>query len=459
MKNNNLKYLQFGEPTEKQKALMMSETPLIEISPDSISVSPPPPNLSKRTMSDLRVLVRILAEPGQNDVNFMNIADEKPLLVFQSFTRQNNLQFDKKYFKNLKKQLASFILRLKFKFNRPRPYQVAKELGLEFPSLDYESANTPSYPSGHTIQAHAIANVLSSLYPKYTKEFEKIADRISLSRVQAGVHFPGDIESGKEVASLIEPYIVKPSYLKERKQVRINERQLTLDFLHKSFTLLEGTKLRILDFDDTLAMTTERVRVETPAGPKMISSKEFAVYDLLPGERIDPALAFDEFSKVDVKTAKPVPFISDLFKKFVTSPGDRKVLILTARGQEVEEYVMNFLREKLGIESPEASVEFRGVNNKDPAAKVSVIEEYIEQNPDIDFISFYDDSGKNVKAVKSFISGINTDREKDEMIRYDVRQVVEDEEGNIRLIRNDKTGEIEESFDMRTITRQFLTSR
>ena len=458
MKNHNLKYLEFGEPSEKQKALMGSETPLIEVGADNIAVRPPPPNLSKRTMLDLRSLMRILAEPGQSDIDFMNIADEKPLLVFQSFARQNNLQFDKKYFKNLKKQLASFILKLKFKFNRPRPYQMAKELGLKLPSVKYESANTPSYPSGHTIQAYAIANVLSSLYPRYAKEFEKIADRISLSRVQAGVHFLGDIEAGKEVASMIEPYIIKPDYLKEGKQVRINERQLTLDFLHGSSALHEGTKLRVLDFDDTLAMTTERVRVETPDGPKMISSKEFAVYDLLPGEKIDPALAFDEFSKVDVKTAKPVPFISDLFKKFVTSPGDRKVLILTARGQEVEQYVMNFLREKLGIESPEVSVDFRGVNDKDPAAKVSVIEEYIEQNPDIDFISFYDDSGKNVKAVKSFISDINTDREKDEMIRYDVRQVIEDDEGNIRLIRNNKPSELEESCDMRTITRQFLTS-
>ena len=141
MKNHNLKYLQFGIPTEKQKSLMRSETSLIEIDPENIAIHPPPPNLSKRTMLELRSLVEILDNPGQQDIDFINIADEKPLIVFQSFARQNNLQFDKKYFKNLKNQLSSFILRLKFKFNRPRPYQIAKELGVKFPSLAYKSAS------------------------------------------------------------------------------------------------------------------------------------------------------------------------------------------------------------------------------------------------------------------------------------------------------------------------------
>ena len=50
MKNHNLKYLQFGIPTEKQKSLMRSETSLIEIDPENIAIHPPPPNLSKRTM-------------------------------------------------------------------------------------------------------------------------------------------------------------------------------------------------------------------------------------------------------------------------------------------------------------------------------------------------------------------------------------------------------------------------
>ena len=39
---------------------------------------------------------------------------------------------------------------------------------------------------------------------------ENLADRISLGRMQTGVHYPSDISIGKEVAYMIEPYIVGP---------------------------------------------------------------------------------------------------------------------------------------------------------------------------------------------------------------------------------------------------------
>jgi hypothetical protein len=187
-------------------------------------------------------------------------------------------------------------------------------------------------------------------------------------------------------------------------------------------------KLRVLDFDDTIAQTTERVRVETPTGPKMISSQEFAVYDFLPGESLDPMQAFEEFSKVDVKTAQPVPFVSGLLKTFIEASGNRRILILTARGPEVEPYVMKFLEKKLGIKSPASKVDFVGVQDKDPMKKVEVIQDYLDKNPSIRFVSFYDDSGKNVKAVADYL--------KSRGISSDVRQVVKDDEGNFSLVRH-----------------------
>ena len=139
---------------------------------------------------------------------------------------------------------------------------------------------------------------------------------------------------------------------------------------------IESKKLRILDFDDTLAHTTERVRVETPDADevyKMISSEEFAVYDLQQGEYFDPEVAFLEFDEVDVEKAKPVPLVSDIFTNFVNAPGERKILILTARGNAAKPFVMKFLEQKLGIKDPQTKVDFVGVNSKDPLDKVRVI--------------------------------------------------------------------------------------
>tara|TARA_R110001583_G_scaffold12088_6_gene53851 strand:- start:2765 stop:3436 length:672 start_codon:yes stop_codon:yes gene_type:complete len=195
-------------------------------------------------------------------------------------------------------------------------------------------------------------------------------------------------------------------------------------------------KLRVLDFDDTIAHTSEKVRIETPNGPdeyKLISSDEFAIYDLRDSEYFHPTLAFKQFRKIDVEKAAPVPFVSDLFKTFVSAQGNRKILILTARGEEVRPFVMKFLEKKLGISNPEERVDFAGVGSKEPLAKVKIIKQYIRNNPSIRFISFYDDSGKNVKAVKSFINKINFKRDDSTKIGTDIRQVVEDEDGNILL--------------------------
>jgi hypothetical protein len=233
---------------------------------------------------------------------------------------------------------------------------------------------------------------------------------------------------------------------------KISIRSIIQDFIYENVRD-EPSKLRVLDFDDTLAETEEQVRVTTDygAGSKMISSQEFAIYDLQPGESIDPDIAFEEFSTVDVEKAAPMPFISDLFKRFVDAQGSRKILILTARDQGVEPFVMNFLERRLGIIDPASKVDFRGVGDKDPMRKVDVIDEYLESHPSINFVSFYDDSGKNVKAVSEYLSSRG--------LRSDVRQVVKDEEGNVSLVSpedGDLEVDINERIDERAVTREFL---
>ena len=140
-------------------------------------------------------------------------------------------------------------------------------------------------------------------------------------------------------------------------------------------------KLRVLDFDDTIANTTERVRIETPQGPKMISSAEFATYQFKQGESLDPDVAFEEFDSVDINSATPVPLVSDILKSFAAAASEgRKILILTARSQVVEPYVLEFLEKSLGIKNANSFVDVVGVGDKDPIKKVEVISDYIFSN-------------------------------------------------------------------------------
>ena len=451
MDKKSLDQIKYGSPSDKHVAGMNMETPLIGISFDQLSIKPPNKNSSQETLAELRSLFKSINDHS-SDPHFIKIADEKPISVFESFANENNLKFDKEYFNQVKKELSSLILNLKYKFNRPRPSQICRVVGLNFGGLDLKTANTPSYPSGHAIQAHVIANILSRMYPKFERSLENLADQISLSRMQAGVHYPSDVAEGKNIANMIERYIENPH---EAKGLALENdiRKITREFIRESYEN-SPEKLRVLDFDDTIANTAERVIITTAdGGEKTISSKQFAVYDLAPGESINPKIAFREFDSVDSERASPVPLISDMLRSFAGAQGNRKLLILTARSQSVANDVMFFLEDVLGIENPSGKIDFIGVGSKDPQAKVEEIEKIMKKYPSINFVSFYDDSGKNVKAVDKFLDSLGFSKGRDQR---DIRQVIHLPDGTVRLSRAEDEGDISESLNLRRMTRRFL---
>ena len=225
---------------------------------------------------------------------------------------------------------------------------------------------------------------------------------------------------------------------------KISEREISRQFLIESVEDEAYTKLRILDFDDTIAETGEQVKLYTDNGRsyRMLSSDEFATYELQENEYYDES-SFYQFDDVNVDQASPVQQIVSILQNFVNAPGSRKILILTARNQKAEMGIRNFLR---SINVDDSRIDVIGVGSKDPIEKVKVIKLYIENNPAIEFVSFYDDSGKNVKAVASFLDKAN--------ISKDTRQVIEDEDGETRLVKPEG---VTESIDFRQLVRRFLS--
>ena len=90
------------------------------------------------------------------------------------------------------------IIKLKMKYGRPRPYEISDEI-----ESTTKTDDTPSFPSGHATESHALAKILGKEYPDKQKELNEMAEKISLSRVQMGSHYPSDIETGKKVGLLI----------------------------------------------------------------------------------------------------------------------------------------------------------------------------------------------------------------------------------------------------------------
>ena len=51
--------------------------------------------------------------------------------------------------------------------------------------------------------AHGLERVLGRKFPEKKKQLKQMADRISLSRIQMGSHYPSDIEAGKKIGYML----------------------------------------------------------------------------------------------------------------------------------------------------------------------------------------------------------------------------------------------------------------
>jgi hypothetical protein len=105
------------------------------------------------------------------------------------------------FIKELFEDINPIIMKLKYFYNRIRPYQLANVTSFPLNPMPTVSAQSPSYPSGHTVQSRVFADILSFRYPDQQDMLEKFADKCSKSRIILGVHFPSDEVFGKQLAA------------------------------------------------------------------------------------------------------------------------------------------------------------------------------------------------------------------------------------------------------------------
>ena len=153
--------------------------------------------------------------------------------------------------------------------------------------------------------------------------------------------------------------------------------------------LLLERKLRVFDFDDTIASTQSKIHAVFADGKKKsLTPAEYANY--FPKRKKADKFDYSDFKKV--VNPKEIPQITKVMKNMVKAAGERHVVVLTARGGRFKP-IRNFIK-TLGLK-----VKVITLGSGDPWDKRDWIGRQIEKNK-FDDVIFFDDSKKNIKAVE-----------------------------------------------------------
>ena len=115
---------------------------------------PPAPG-SREELQDLEQVIRQHKNPKVPTV-LQKICDEEMLSVFEMYLKGQDLPYDSDFHDRIHKGLGPIIISLKGHYGRDRPSVAAERHGILWKGDDLDSAKTPSYPSGHTIQAFVL---------------------------------------------------------------------------------------------------------------------------------------------------------------------------------------------------------------------------------------------------------------------------------------------------------------
>ncbi len=173
-----------------------------QFDPGSALVRPPQPNTSSE-LADLQLVVNAQANRSAQDCDHALVEVNEGLNTFFGPPYGPLSNQEVAYYQSFIAKVSHDAEKIeaieKDIFKRVRPFAVDPVSihlchGMQKPT-------SYSYPSGHSIQAHIMAFVLSKIDPSRRQVFWARADQIAQDRVKAGVHYVSDIDAGEKIAA------------------------------------------------------------------------------------------------------------------------------------------------------------------------------------------------------------------------------------------------------------------
>lgn len=195
----NLDLITYGNPTEEQLPYFTEESYLDVLFKELTSFTFPK-NSSDSTKEELNQIVDSLKviHDRQNYLDRYKVYDKhlKEYFIDGLVRGGQDKEEITKLVNEIMQDTRPLLTKLKYHFQRPRPYQLAQYYKLKlFPFKSY-SADSPSFPSGHSYQAKILCEVIGNRYPKTYSFMQDILEEICYSRLYLGLHYQSDIDVG-----------------------------------------------------------------------------------------------------------------------------------------------------------------------------------------------------------------------------------------------------------------------
>jgi len=169
-------------------------------------VNEPNKNSSPETKKELDYVANRANNRTIEEVQLVYNVDEDPMFLYEPIIEKFKLDFPYHKFNTIYENIVSPLIdHLKNYYNRARPFQLAELYNIKIDRIITKTHHTPSYPSGHTMYAALISEILSAIYPEKKSIFEDLTQKTAFARVLQGVHYPSDNEASINIIKTIYP--------------------------------------------------------------------------------------------------------------------------------------------------------------------------------------------------------------------------------------------------------------